>query len=185
MREYIVNCVHSYRWSKLRALCLNSALMWLRRVLYRNIINLFWPITARTFLWTFFKRRNKWLAKWITGSPSFSYEMITLRNKSHGEGIRACMRIFTTALWNKTWKYSQIFNENTSPYVHNAFLVFWPLTSSQRGHFRDLSFSRIATPKRKTRLHTPFPNHDSKTIYWCQKTVWSSVRHSLLWRQGH
>ena len=29
--------------------------MWLRRVLYRNMINLFWPITARTFLWTFFK----------------------------------------------------------------------------------------------------------------------------------
>ena len=33
-----------------------------------------------------------------TGSPSSSCEMIILRNKSLGENIRVCMRIFTTAL---------------------------------------------------------------------------------------
>ena len=40
-----------------------------------------------------------------TGNPSSSYEMIILRNNSHGEIIRTCMGIFTTALRNK--KFSQ------------------------------------------------------------------------------
>ena len=37
--------------------------------------------------------------------------MIILRNKSHGEIIRVCMGIFTTALGNE--KISQILNKNT------------------------------------------------------------------------
>ena len=44
--------------------------------------------------------------------------MIILRNKSHGEIIRVCMRIFTTALRDK--KYGQILNKNTSPYFYSA-----------------------------------------------------------------
>ena len=40
-------------------------------------------------------------AKWITGGPSSSCEMIILRNNSHGGIIRVCMGIFTTALRNK------------------------------------------------------------------------------------
>ena len=37
----------------------------------------------------------------FTGGPSFSYETIILRNKSHGEIIRVCMEIFTTVLRSK------------------------------------------------------------------------------------
>ena len=36
-----------------------------------------------------------------TGGPSFSCEMIILRNNSHGGIIRVCMGIFTAALRNK------------------------------------------------------------------------------------
>ena len=43
------------------------------------------------------------------------------RNKSHGEIIRVCIGIFTTALRNE--KSNQIFNENTSLYFHSALLV--------------------------------------------------------------
>ena len=42
----IMNCARSYRWRRLRALYLNSALVWLGRVLYGNIMNSFWPIMA-------------------------------------------------------------------------------------------------------------------------------------------
>ena len=37
----------------------------------------------------------------INSGPSSNYEMIILRNNSHGEIIRVCMEIFTTALRNK------------------------------------------------------------------------------------
>ena len=47
--------------------------------------------------------------------------MIILHNNSHGVIIRVCMRIFTTALGNKTIR--QIFNKNTSPYFHSVSLV--------------------------------------------------------------
>ena len=30
-----------------------------------------------------------------TGGPSTSFEMIILRNKSHGEVIRVCLRVFS------------------------------------------------------------------------------------------
>ena len=46
----IINCARSYRWRKLRALYLNSALVWLGRVLYGNIMNSFWPIMAHISL---------------------------------------------------------------------------------------------------------------------------------------
>ena len=48
-----------------------------------------------------------------------------MRNKSHGEIIRVCKGIITTAPRNK--KYSQILNTNTSPYireVHRASLMY-------------------------------------------------------------
>ena len=56
----------------------------------------------------------------IDGSSS-SCEMITLRNKSHGENIRVCMAIFTIDVRNK--KYDQILNTNTSPYFPSASFV--------------------------------------------------------------
>ena len=46
---------------------------------------------------------NILLLGYVTGGPSSSCEMIILRNKSHGEIIRVCMGIFTTALRNKKW----------------------------------------------------------------------------------
>ena len=92
---------------------------------------------------------------YITGGPSSSCEMITLRNKSHSEIIRVCMGIFTAALRNK--KLSQILNTNTSPYFQSALLAIWPLTMLKRTHFSELSISRF-THKRSTRLHTPLPN---------------------------
>ena len=46
-----------------------------------------------------------------TGGPSSSCEMIILLYNSHGGIIRVCMRIFTTALRNKTIR--QILNKNT------------------------------------------------------------------------
>ena len=91
----------------------------------------------------------------VTGGPSSSCEMITLRNKSHSEIIRVCMGIFTAALRNK--KLSQILNTNTSPYFQSALLAIWPLTMLKRSHFSELSISRF-THKRSTRLHTPLPN---------------------------
>ena len=44
-----------------------------------------------------------------TGGSSSSCEVIILRNDSHGEIIRVCMGIFTTALRNK--KIRQILNK--------------------------------------------------------------------------
>ena len=55
-----------------------------------------------------------------TGGPSSSCEMIILHNNSHGGIIRVCMRIFTTALRNKTIR--QILNENNAPYFHSVSL---------------------------------------------------------------
>ena len=92
-----------------------------------------------------------------TGSPSSSCEMIILQNKSHGENIRVCMKIFTTALKN-----CQILNKNTSPYFHNASLLVWPLIILKGSHFSELSISMFTTPERRTRLHTPFPNARSE-----------------------
>ena len=92
---------------------------------------------------------------YVTGGPSSSCEMITLRNKSHSEIIRVCMRIFTAALRNK--KLGQILITNTSPYFQSALLAIWPLTMLKRSHFSELSISRF-THKRSTRLHTPLPN---------------------------
>ena len=61
-----------------------------------------------------------------TGSPISSCERIILHNNSHSGIIRACMRIFMTALRNK--KIRQILNKNTSPYFHSLSLIIWPLT---------------------------------------------------------
>ena len=56
-----------------------------------------------------------------TTDKLFIIEPQTARNKSHGEIIRICIGIFTTALRNE--KSNQIFNENTSLYFHSALLV--------------------------------------------------------------
>ena len=40
------------------------------------------------------------IAVFTTGGPSYSCEMIILRNNSHGRIVRVCMGIFTTALRN-------------------------------------------------------------------------------------
>ena len=79
----------------------------------------------------------------FTGGPSSSYEMIALRNNSHGGIIGVCMGIFTTALINK--KIRQILNKNTSHYFHSVSLVIWPLTLMKRTHFSELSISRFST----------------------------------------
>ena len=78
-----------------------------------------------------------------TGGPSSSCDMIILHNNSHGGIIRVCMRIFTTALRNKTIR--QILNKNTSPYFHSVSLVIWPFTLMKRTHFSELSISRFST----------------------------------------
>ena len=76
--------------------------------------------------------------------------MIILHNNSQGGIIRVCMRIFTTALRNKTIR--QILNKNTSPYFHTVSLVIWPLSLMKRTHFSELSFSRFSMFIRKALL---------------------------------
>ena len=49
----IVNFARSYRWRRLHALYLNSALVWRKARAYGNIMNSSRPIAARSFLWTF------------------------------------------------------------------------------------------------------------------------------------
>ena len=98
-----------------------------------------------------------------TGGPSSSCDMIILHNNSHGGIIRVCMRIFTTALRNKTIR--QILNKNTSPYFHSVSLVIWPLSLVKRTHFSELSISRFSTFIRKAqgwRFHfrTPDPRSE-------------------------
>ena len=78
-----------------------------------------------------------------TGGPSSSCEMIIVHNNSPSEIIRVCMRIFTTALRNKTIR--QILNKNTSPYFHSVSLVIWSLSLMKRTHLRKLSISRFST----------------------------------------
>ena len=53
------------------------------------------------------------------------------------------MRIFTTALKNKTIR--QILNKNTSPYLHSVSLVTWPFTLMKRSHFGASFISRFST----------------------------------------
>ena len=88
--------------------------------------------------------------------------MIILHNNSHGGIIWACMRIFTTALWNTTIR--QILNKNTSPYFHSVSLVIWPLSLMKRIHFSGLSISRFSTVvhEKSQRLNTPFSNARSE-----------------------
>ena len=87
------------------------------------------------------------LIRFDTGGPSLSCEMIILKNNSHSEIIRVCMRIFTTALRNKKnksnpqWKYLALF--------HSASLVIWPLTLMKGTHFSELSISKFSTHIRK------------------------------------
>ena len=69
----------------------------------------------------------------ITGGPSSSCEKIILHNNSHGWIVRVCMRMFTTALRNKTIR--QILNENNSPYFHSVSLVIWPFTLMKSTHY--------------------------------------------------
>ena len=90
-----------------------------------------------------------------TGGPSFSCEMITLRNKSHSEIIRVCMGIFTAALRNKNWVKFSIQIPHLTSKVHCLLsdrLLCWkePILASYL-------LSRF-THKRSTRLHTPLPN---------------------------
>ena len=75
--------------------------------------------------------------------------MIILHHNSHGGIVRVCMRIFTTALRNKTIR--QILNENNSPYFHSVSLVIRPFTLMKRIHFSELSISRFSTYIRKAR----------------------------------
>ena len=78
-----------------------------------------------------------------TGGPGASCEKIILHNNRHGGIIRVCMRIFTTALRNKTIR--QILNENNSPYFHSVSLVIQPFTLMKSTHFSELSISRFTT----------------------------------------
>ena len=78
-----------------------------------------------------------------TDSPGASCEKIILHNNRHGGIIRVCMRIFTTALRNKTIR--QILNENNSPYFHSVSLVIQPFTLMKSTHFSELSISRFST----------------------------------------
>ena len=56
-----------------------------------------------------------------TGGPSSSCDMIILHNNSHGGIIRVCMRIFTTALRNKTIPLlTAIENVNFKDFVQRA-----------------------------------------------------------------
>ena len=84
----------------------------------------------------FFRQCEKYAKD--TGGPSSSCEMNILHNNSYGGIIRVYMRIFTTALRNKTIR--QILSKNTSPYFHSVSLVIWPFTSMKRTHF---SFSYV------------------------------------------
>ena len=101
-----------------------------------------------------------------TGGPSSSCEIIILHN-SHGVIIRVCMRIFTTALRNKT--IHQILNKNNTPYFHSVSLVIWPFT---------LTISRFSTYIRKAFLHC-----DHSKLYWAisrnatpfVRTLWYST----------
>ena len=76
-----------------------------------------------------------------TGGPGASCEKIILHNNRHGGIIRVCMRIFTTALRNKTIR--QILNENNSPYFHSVSLVIQPFTLMKSTHLSELSISRF------------------------------------------
>ena len=69
--------------------------------------------------------------------------MIILHHNSHGGIVRVCMRIFTTALRNKTIR--QILNENNKPYFHSVSPVIRPFTLMKRIHFSELSISRSST----------------------------------------
>ena len=139
-----------------------------------------------------------------TGGPSSSCEMIILRNKknkSHGEIIRVCMGIYTTALRNN--KISQILNKNTSPYFHSALLVIWPLTMLKRIRFSELSISRSTRYIREDLLLCKVGNleignyqkwvflhshtnlsflHDSYFARWSSHS-WSLGRLSLRWKK--
>ena len=96
----------------------------------------------------FFSPRNETRSTSCTGGPSSSCEMIILRNNGHGEIIRVCMGIFTTALRNE--KIRQTLNKNTSPYFHSVLLVIWPLSLMKRTHFREFSISRFLYLHKKT-----------------------------------
>ena len=91
---------------------------------------------------------------------------IILHNYSHGGIIRVCMRIFTTALRNKTIRH--ILNKNTSPYFHCVSLVIWPLTLMKRTHFSELSISRFSIYIRRVFL------------MYCYCAKWSSHSWSLV-----
>ena len=78
-----------------------------------------------------------------SSGPGASCEKIILHNNRHGGIIRVCMRIFTTALRNKTIR--QILNENNSPYFHSVSLVIQPFTLMKSTHFSELSISRFTT----------------------------------------
>ena len=66
----------------------------------------------------------------------------------HNNSYSVCMRIFTTALKNKTIR--QILNKNTSPYFHSVSLVIWLFTLMKRTHFNQLSISRFSTYIRRS-----------------------------------
>ena len=55
----------------------------LRRVLYRNIMNSFWPITARALLWTFYNSYRKNQTKTLTNVelPILMYFPLDLHNR--------------------------------------------------------------------------------------------------------
>ena len=85
-------------------------------------------------------------SKQTTGGPSSSCIMIILRNKVHSEIIRVWRKYSRPLLWIK--KYSQILNNNTSPYFYRASLVTWPLTMLKRSHFSELFISRFTTQEK-------------------------------------
>ena len=73
--------------------------------------------------------------------------MIILRNNRHGEIMRVCMEIFTTALGNK--KIGQILTKKYLTLLPQCIACYLTLTTLKRTHLSELSISRFSTYIRK------------------------------------
>ena len=108
-----------------------------------------------------------------TGGPSSSCDMIILHNNSHGGIIRVCMRIFTTALRNKTIR--QILNKNTSPYFHSVSRVIWPLSLMKRTILASCPFRGFQRTKEKPKAETSIS----------ERSIREAKNPSAKWPGGH
>ena len=108
-----------------------------------------------------------------TGGPSSSCDMIILHNNSHGGIIRVCMRIFTTALRNKTIR--QILNKNTSPYFHSVSRVIWPLSLMKRTILASCPFRGFQRTKEKPKAETSIS----------ERSIPEAKNPSAKWPGGH